>query len=274
VSKDPLDRKSPRGDWLPVDPQRQAEEEKPLRRVFTNVSMREFDPTWYLAKYPDLRKAYGRNERTATIHYGQVGAREMRSPNAFFDPHYYLSQNHDLAHLDGMHLLDHWYRFGINEGRQAVPWFSIKYYLEHHPDLQKAYGSNYAAAFDHWKGAGHREGRQTAPGVTLRVCWVDRVDSRGLAPLADGSGFVGERVPEEPPIKEEPSTGAIISALSGQWEMGALRFITKHIIGARDTPLPSGGAKVSAPQKGDVIVGHDPIFKGDVNVPGDIRSTC
>lgn len=86
----------------------------------------EFSVRDYLARYPDLRQAFGANN------YGAA--------------------------------LDHWIHHGMAEGRQGSPDFSIAAYLARYPDLQRAFGArNYDAAFDHWFEHGQAEGRSGRP---------------------------------------------------------------------------------------------------------------
>ena len=81
-----------------------------------------FKASYYSDRYPDLKAAFGNNE---------------------------------------MLLRNHWYKYGIGEGRQASPCFDIQYYLRHYPDLQKAFGKDYYQVYYHFILTGYKERRQT-----------------------------------------------------------------------------------------------------------------
>lgn len=86
----------------------------------------EFRAKDYLARYPDLQRAFGANN------YGAA--------------------------------LSHWLNSGQVEGRQSSPDFSVRAYLARYPDLQQAFGANnYDAALDHWFDKGEAEGRNSRP---------------------------------------------------------------------------------------------------------------
>ena len=85
---------------------------------------REFDPCWYSARYPDIKRIFGG----------------------------------DLAKVT-----NHWNTFGIKEGRDSSATFSLRAYLARYPDLQKVFGANYRALWNHWSSNGKREGRNPAP---------------------------------------------------------------------------------------------------------------
>jgi hypothetical protein len=76
---------------------------------------------YYLARYPDLRQAFGNNLDLAT---------------------------------------QHWFASGILEGRMPNPYFSAIAYLNRYADLRAAFGaSNYTRAAVHWLDSGIQEGR-------------------------------------------------------------------------------------------------------------------
>ena len=131
--------------------------------------MAAFFPEYYLAKYGDLRAAYGTNQGAAWQHYAAFGIKEGRSGNPFFDPSFYRDCNPDLRAFDGPTLLDHWIRSGISEGRRGSRYFWINYYIDVSPDLKAAFGSNLDAAFEHWKTNGNMEGRITSPEGKMRI---------------------------------------------------------------------------------------------------------
>ena len=119
---------------------------------------RVFNANFYLNKYPDLKQAFGTNEAQAR---------------------------------------QHWFDFGIREGRQASPNFNPSYYLSTYPDIKQAYGEgNYAGAIQHWLTWGLGEKRkgvgQTAaqPIPDADMCWaVSKPRGAGTFPTDCGPGM-------------------------------------------------------------------------------------
>jgi hypothetical protein len=129
----------------------------------------------YLARYSDLRTAFGSDYRAAISHYVTYGLHEGRlgvlqlSTNvlllnpAVFDWQYYLANNPDLGAAGittQAQAKQHWLAYGINEGRRGAAAFDPRRYLEMYPDLQNAFGlTNYRAAIQHYVTSGRAEGR-------------------------------------------------------------------------------------------------------------------
>ena len=136
-----------------------------------------FYPEFYRSKYPDVANDshYGASLQRAFQHYVDHGMKEMRQPNPFFDPKYYLKIHKDLSNLnfDGVQLFDHWLRYGIKEGRRATDSFHVKWYVDSYQDLSKAFGQNYEAGFQHWIEYGNAERRLTAPDSIMRLFAVN-----------------------------------------------------------------------------------------------------
>lgn len=82
-----------------------------------------FNAVYYANSYPDLKKAFG---------------------------------------YDSAKLYEHYYRYGIKEGRSASPVFDPKYYLNNNADLKRAFGNDYKAAYNHWIEWGCSEGRESS----------------------------------------------------------------------------------------------------------------
>lgn len=237
---------------------------------FEETSLREFDPLYYLARYPDLTAAFGTDKVAATRHYLTYGVHEGRSPSLFFDPVYYRDIHPDLRQHSQVQLLEHWYVYGVEEGRRGSPWFHIRYYTNAYPDLLRAFGNNYAAAFSHWKAYGHRERRQTIEGRHLQLYWGDVRNPNGTFSLVDNSK---ECLPEKP-IQEEPSTGAILGLACKVLPHFGLQQACKAAI--KKITGMSGGDYVICDEAGgrEIRVREDPIFRGDINVPEEITRTA
>lgn len=79
-----------------------------------------FDPTYYSNKHPDLKRAFGNN-----------------STNLF----------------------NHFYTYGMKEGRQAISTFNVTAYKNRYADLQKAFGNDLPSYYKHYVQFGHKENR-------------------------------------------------------------------------------------------------------------------
>lgn len=73
----------------------------------------QFDPEWYLKKYPDVASAGA----DPVEHYVRHGAADNRDPSPAFSTQGYLRANQDVR-KEGINPLLHYIRFGKAEGRQ------------------------------------------------------------------------------------------------------------------------------------------------------------
>ena len=96
----------------------------------------------------------------------------LSEPSVFL-PVYYADQNPDVEKIDGYdhaELLEHWKKFGLNEGRRSSPVFDVRYYLRENPDIAKQFGQkNYKEAAHHWYNSGRKEGRPSHPDFQVRI---------------------------------------------------------------------------------------------------------
>ena len=99
-----------------------------------------FDPEYYAAKYPDVKKAHGTNAAA---------------------------------------LLGHFLTNGVNEGRQAISNFSINYYKSRYADLRTAFGSNNISYVEHYISHGYKEGRAGSSTPTYIGNSIDNNSSGG-----------------------------------------------------------------------------------------------
>lgn len=80
-----------------------------------------------------------------------------------FNAQFYSERYPDLQAAfgnDSAKLLEHYLVFGITEGRQAHPEFSVTRYRDIYPDLQAAYGDNLYGYIMHYMIFGRAEGRK------------------------------------------------------------------------------------------------------------------
>lgn len=90
-----------------------------------------FDENHYLNAYLDVAEAF----IDPFGHYCDIGWKEGRKPNPYFDGAWYLEQNPDVVLADMMPLL-HYVRHGDREGRQPIPvfepaWYRATYAVSH-----------------------------------------------------------------------------------------------------------------------------------------------
>lgn len=80
-----------------------------------------------------------------------------------FNPTYYTNKHADLKKAfgtDANKLFDHFCRYGMAEGRQAIATFNPTAYKNRYPDLQNAFGNNMGAYYRHYIQFGHKEKRR------------------------------------------------------------------------------------------------------------------
>ncbi|MGQ4275115.1 glycoside hydrolase family 99-like domain-containing protein [Terrihabitans sp. B22-R8] len=98
-----------------------------------------FEPEWYAATYGlDL------SEANALAHYLRHRAGNEVSPNRYFDPAYYLGENADVRKA-GVDAFEHWYDWGIPEGRKGSAEFDPAYVTRRY--LGQGLGRNPLDAF-------------------------------------------------------------------------------------------------------------------------------
>lgn len=102
-----------------------------LQRVGLDVrSSPLFDTAWYA-------QAYGDVSADPFEHFVQIGLRENRNPNAYFDSSWYYLRNPDVKR-SGTNAFIHYVEHGSKEGRDPGPWFSTRRYLAFNPDVEAA----------------------------------------------------------------------------------------------------------------------------------------
>jgi hypothetical protein len=131
-----------------------------------------FDPTWYLARNPDVAAA-GAEPLT---HYIAYGAAEGRNPNPFFDTRWYVAQNSDVE--AGLNPVAHYLASGAAEGRDPHPLFDTDWYLAQNSEVFAA-NVNPLAHFLEW---GAREGRAPHPSFDLDWSRPEYATSQILLP--------------------------------------------------------------------------------------------
>lgn len=90
---------------------------------------------------------------------------DNQAKEVLFNAVYYANSYPDLKKAfgyDSAKLYEHYYWYGIKEGRSASPVFDPKYYLNNNADLKRAFGNDYKAAYNHWIEWGCSEGRESS----------------------------------------------------------------------------------------------------------------
>lgn len=78
------------------------------------------DLTYYMAKNPDLQRAFGKQNYTrAYTHFINNGVHEYRKSSKYYDGNYYRGRNTDLKSMNSLSLIRHYVQYGRNEGRYA-----------------------------------------------------------------------------------------------------------------------------------------------------------
>jgi glycosyltransferase involved in cell wall biosynthesis len=186
---------------------------------------------WYLSAYPDIATAKVDPFR----HFLEMGWKERRKPNPYFDPQWYLARHPDVA-ASGVNPLAHYWMFGEKQNRQPcalfdTEWyretykaeigsgsalahylanrrsrryspnrfFDISHYLANNPDVAAAD----VDPFEHFVTTGYREGRSPSPSFDLAFYMRKYVRRDTRDPLTHyfeigrASGFSTLRGPDE-----------------------------------------------------------------------------
>ena len=89
---------------------------------------------------------------------------------AVFDSDYYYNNNSDVAKSCGKNsskLLEHFVKYGMSEGRQAIESFDVKSYKNRYKDLRQEYGNDLKSYYYHYINYGCAEGRVATGDVTI-----------------------------------------------------------------------------------------------------------
>jgi len=186
----------------------------------------------YLARYPDLRNAFGNNQGAASRHYANHGKAEGRDCTCSQACNWdcYLARYPDLQNAFGNNqgaASRHYMNHGKAEGRdctcsEACNWDC---YVARYPDLQEAFGIDPGAASHHYTNHGKAEGRDCTCSETCNWdCYLARYpdlqkafgNDQGAANRhytdhgkAEGRDCTCSEAPTtEPPTTEAPTTDA------------------------------------------------------------------
>lgn len=122
-----------------------------------------FDAEYYAEQYPDLKAAFGNDEKALYQHFLTYGVKEGRVMNPIIDVVKYREQYGDLQAAFGDNwdaYVEHYFAFGVNEQRENGTDFDLLAYLEAYGDIKEAYGNDYVAVAKHYAEVGIAEGRE------------------------------------------------------------------------------------------------------------------
>lgn len=139
-------------------------------------AIRSFDVKFYKNCNGDLSHM---SDMEAIKHYIVFGKREGRVAcipeyleDMMFDYKYYADTNQDIKAVFGYNeylLREHWYNFGIKEGRKSSELFCVKDYINYSGDLKNAYQNNYQEGIRHFVIWGYKEGRRTSENFDVKA---------------------------------------------------------------------------------------------------------
>lgn len=129
----------------------------------------EYDGNFYRLKYSDLANMSSEDLMKHYINFGKAEGRwagmDYEVEGILFDSDVYAEANLDLKNAFGNNkskLLEHWYQFGISEGRIASIAYQSEYYVSLNSDLERAFGRNYEELLKHFINSGIKEGRNSS----------------------------------------------------------------------------------------------------------------
>lgn len=158
-------------------------DESALLNHFINFGLYEgrlgsdsFNVNAYRFNNDDLYSVYGDDLMGYCMHYIYYGQYENRNATTYsncyagvFDVNYYYNRYPDLQAAYGYNpakLIDHFWRWGLAEGRRGNATFNVYAYRDNYSDLQAAFGDNLKAYCIHYLQNGKAEGRN--PSVFLK----------------------------------------------------------------------------------------------------------
>ncbi len=116
--------------------------------ILKNSNLLDID--FYYKTYPDVASL----NIDPYLHFINVGWRELRNPNKYFNTYYYLTTNSDVLN-SSINPIIHFYQFGWREGRNPSNNFDVNFYLHYYPDVAVS-GMN---PLTHFLLYGYTEGR-------------------------------------------------------------------------------------------------------------------
>ena len=147
-----------------------------------------FNVKVYRNKNKDLRIAFGADWKSYYLHYNSYGKNEGRVTTGddaitdgvtvyngvdysnIYNYQYYITKNPDIEKAfpdDDIQTLEHFVKYGMNEGRQASEEFNITSYRKRYADLRAAFGNDIKSYYLHYNNYGKTEGRVASGEVVM-----------------------------------------------------------------------------------------------------------
>ena len=168
-----------------------------------------YDFNYYIENNQDLYNVFRNNPYGAIEHFVNCGMNEARQAKADFDVTSYRNRYSDLRQAFGWNNLkayyDHYRACGKREGRIATgcpklidgihtffgvdfsPVYDYNYYIDHNPDVYKAFNGDETQVFMHFLTCGVNEGRRASAGFDVysyRNQWSDLRQAFGWSDLS------------------------------------------------------------------------------------------
>ncbi len=159
---------------------------------YAELKSSSFDPCYYANIYPDIKAAFKEDHTKALHHWVNQGIKEVRQSNAGFSLRAYVTRYDDLrrAFVNPVNgtvgwnvVLDHWYKNGVNEGRNPGNLgcgptgggpgmeknvFDPCFYTNKYPAVKTKFGVNWWLAAHHWTSKGVYAGNQSSVGFDVK----------------------------------------------------------------------------------------------------------
>lgn len=148
-----------------------------------------YDYNYYITKYPDVKKAYGTNDKAVLRHFITVGMKELRRAKGNFDPVSYIYANKDLRKLYGNNYKSYYLQYikkGYKENRVTKGVYEMQnfatvydgvnyskvydynYYVSKYPEVKTEFGYDDRAVLQHFVTVGIKEGRQGSESFNMQ----------------------------------------------------------------------------------------------------------
>jgi hypothetical protein len=121
-----------------------------------------FDAEYYAEQYPDLKEAFGDDEKALYNHFLKYGLKEGRNMSPILDVVAYREAYGDLDAAFGDNwdaYVEHFLTFGAYEKRDEGVLFNPVEYAEAYSDISATFGNDLKAITNHYKTSGRSENR-------------------------------------------------------------------------------------------------------------------
>ena len=121
-----------------------------------------FDAKYYADQYPDLKAAFGYDEKALFQHFMNNGLKEGRNMSPILNVQAYRESYEDLDKAFGDNwdaYVEHYFTFGVNERRQEGVLFDPLEYADSYGDIKAAFGNDINAIVRHYLNFGIDENR-------------------------------------------------------------------------------------------------------------------